>query len=134
MAGGADSVWEVSRSQLAGPGRTPLCHHLSILYTHIHTRVQQCTMFSAICLYFNSQHGSFKFHGNMLLVMAGVLTGMLHSSGAGRCTLVGNPNKNAHMCFIYPLLVCPSETLCLIPCTAFLQFHLHGGALIQSNL
>lgn len=60
VAGGADSVWEVSRSQLAGPGR-PLHLTISYRYTHLHmlihthTWVQQCNTFKAFLLYFIQQ-------------------------------------------------------------------------------
>lgn len=127
VAGGADSVWEVSRSQLAGPGR-PL--HLSLIL-HIHNWMQKvwfwsnhfgqqtpnyvtCSMLF-YCILFYSQDASSKSRGNMPLAMAGVLTEMLHSSGVGPCTLVGAPHKYKS---IYQ-----SEALCLT--TRVMSLHVH---------
>lgn len=86
----------VSWLDQVNPHPHPPSHHLIHTYTYAHTWVQLCNMNTLLfyCILSYSQLESFKSRGNMLLVMAGVLTGMLHSSGAGRCTLVGIPKKN----------------------------------------
>lgn len=76
VAGGADSVWQVPGSQLAGPGKTCAT-----------SRTRVASKLTRSCVF--SQHKSSKSHGNTQLGTAGVLTKMQRCSGAGPCTLVG---------------------------------------------
>jgi len=98
VAGGADSVGEVSRSQLGGPGGA--LHLLLIPHKHMHALVccmfltnsrQQCITASSIL--FHSRHKSSKSRGYTPLVTDGVSTEMPHCSGVGPCTPVGAPHS-----------------------------------------
>lgn len=85
LAGGADSFREVSRSKLAWPGKT-----LIFILENISTDYATWLSLKLFPFFYDiySRHRSFRFHGSMLLDMAGVLTRMPPFSGAGPCTLV----------------------------------------------
>lgn len=90
--------------------------HLSLTCTHtaggkkvsLWEMLKRIKHESSYCTLFNSQRKSSKSPGNMPRDMAGVLTEMLHSSGAGPCTPVG-----ATFVFLY-------ETLWLICCVTLM--------------
>lgn len=93
----------------------------SISPSHAHTQLgnaqrnaQRIKHESSYCTLFNSQRKSSKSPGNMPHDTAGVLTEMLHSSGAGPCTPVG-----ATFVFLY-------ETLLLICCVTLMLCGVKG--------